>query len=179
MSCDLALFQIKKCSLNKLNHLAKVKKLCVSGMVDSGHHFISLAPKSIFPNSMLNLSITCFENWYRNTKIGKCSGCFSGKESACNTGDAGDTGWILGSGRSPGRGKWQPTPIFFPGKFRGQRSLGAYSPRGCKAHDWAIEPRYTQSIGGFWERKSHQILETKRDLMILKGRCHLGWSDGW
>ena len=21
------------------------------------------------------------------------------------------------------------------GKFRGQRSLGAYSPRGCKAHD--------------------------------------------
>ena len=30
---------------------------------------------------------------------------------------------ILGWGRSPWRRKWQPTPIFLPGKFHGQRSL--------------------------------------------------------
>ena len=30
------------------------------------------------------------------------------------------------------RGKWQPTPVFLPGEFHGQRSLVGYSPRGCK-----------------------------------------------
>ena len=33
---------------------------------------------------------------------------FRGKESACNTGDAGDAGLIPGSGRSPGRGPGNP-----------------------------------------------------------------------
>ena len=28
------------------------------------------------------------------------------------------------------RRKWQPTPVFLPGKFHGQRSLGGYSPQG-------------------------------------------------
>ena len=39
----------------------------------------------------------------------------------------------LGSGRFPGRRKWQPTPEFLPGKSHGQRSLAGYSPRGCKS----------------------------------------------
>ena len=30
------------------------------------------------------------------------------------------------------RSKWQLTPVFFPGKFHGQRSLPGYSPLGCK-----------------------------------------------
>ena len=46
------------------------------------------------------------------------------KESACNTGDAGDDDLIPGSGRSPGGGKWQPTPRFLSGKSRGQRKPG-------------------------------------------------------
>ena len=28
--------------------------------------------------------------------------------------------------------KWQPTPVFLPGKSHGQRSVGGYSPWGCK-----------------------------------------------
>ena len=32
-------------------------------------------------------------------------------------------GLIPGLGRSPGEGKWQPTPVFLPGKSQGQRSL--------------------------------------------------------
>ena len=28
------------------------------------------------------------------------------------------------------RKKWQPTPVFLPGKFQGQRSLVIYSPQG-------------------------------------------------
>ena len=32
----------------------------------------------------------------------------------------------------PWRRKWQPTPVFLPGKSRAKRSLAGYSPRGCK-----------------------------------------------
>ena len=32
----------------------------------------------------------------------------------------------------PWRRKWQPTPVFSPGKFHGQRSLAGCSPWGCK-----------------------------------------------
>ena len=33
------------------------------------------------------------------------------------------------------RRKWQPTPIFLPGEFHGQRKLTGYSPWGCKESD--------------------------------------------
>ena len=32
----------------------------------------------------------------------------------------------------PWRRKWQPIPVFLPGKSHGQRSLVGYSPGGCK-----------------------------------------------
>ena len=32
----------------------------------------------------------------------------------------------------PWRRKWQPTPVFLPGKFHGQKSLAGYSPWGIK-----------------------------------------------
>ena len=35
----------------------------------------------------------------------------------------------------PWRRKWQPTPVFLPGKYHGQRSLMGYSPWGCKEWD--------------------------------------------
>ena len=31
--------------------------------------------------------------------------------------------------------KWQPTPVFLPGKSHGQRSLVGYSPQGRKESD--------------------------------------------
>ena len=47
-------------------------------------------------------------------------GSLAGKESTCN---AEDPSWIPRLGRPPGGGAWQPTPVFVPGKFHGQRSL--------------------------------------------------------
>ena len=35
----------------------------------------------------------------------------------------------------PLRRKWQPTPVFLPGKSHGQRSLVGYSPLDCKESD--------------------------------------------
>ena len=37
--------------------------------------------------------------------------------------------WV---GKIPWRRAWQPTPVFLPGKFHGQRSLRGYSPWGRK-----------------------------------------------
>ena len=52
------------------------------------------------------------------------------KESACN---AGDPGWIPGSGRSPG-GENEYSSIL-PGKIHGLRSQVGYSPWGHKESD--------------------------------------------
>ena len=57
----------------------------------------------------------------------------AGKESTCNAGNSGDTGlWV---GKIPWRRKWQPTPVFLPGKFYGQRRLVGYNPWGYKESD--------------------------------------------
>ena len=53
-----------------------------------------------------------------------------GKEFACNTGDPGS---VFALGRSLEK-KWQPTPVFLPGEFHGERSRVGYSP-GCKESD--------------------------------------------
>ena len=41
----------------------------------------------------------------------------------------------LPKGKIPWRRKWQPTPIFLPGKSHGLRSLVGYSPGGRKESD--------------------------------------------
>ena len=47
--------------------------------------------------------------------------------------------WVWSLSREiPWRRKWTPTPVFFPGKFHGQRSLAGYSPWDHRIrHDWA------------------------------------------
>ena len=47
------------------------------------------------------------------------------KNTPANAGDVRHIHSILGSGRAPGGGTWQPTTVFFPGKSHGQRSLVA------------------------------------------------------
>ena len=42
--------------------------------------------------------------------------------------------WVV---KIPWRREWQPTPVFLPGEFHGQRSLGGYSLWGCKESDMA------------------------------------------
>ena len=40
--------------------------------------------------------------------------------------------WV---GKTPWRRKWQPTPVFLPGRFHRQRSLTGFSPYGHKESD--------------------------------------------
>ena len=41
----------------------------------------------------------------------------------------------LGCPNKHWRRKWQPTPVFLPGKSHGRRNLVGYSPWGCKESD--------------------------------------------
>ena len=58
-----------------------------------------------------------------------------GSEVKASAWNAGDPGSILGSGRSPGEGKWHPTSVLLPGESHGGRSLVGYSPWGRKELD--------------------------------------------
>ena len=54
------------------------------------------------------------------------------KESACNAGDLGLIFWV---GKISWRRECQPTPVFSPGEFHGQKSLAGFSPWGRKESD--------------------------------------------
>ena len=54
----------------------------------------------------------------------------------------------------PRRRKWQPTPVFLPGKFYGQRSLVGYSPWGRKDLEWLKR----LSMHEEWHRLAEQVL---------------------
>ena len=55
-----------------------------------------------------------------------------GKEPTCQCRRHRFDPWV---GKIPWRRKWQPTPVFLPGQFRGQRSLTGYSPWGHRQSD--------------------------------------------
>ena len=44
------------------------------------------------------------------------------------------------------RRKWQPTPVFLPGKFHGLRSLVGYSSWGCKELDTTEQLHFTSLV---------------------------------
>ena len=46
-----------------------------------------------------------------------------------------ETGFSPWVGKIPWRRKWQPTPVFLPGKSHGRSSLSGYSPWGQKQSD--------------------------------------------
>ena len=65
----------------------------------------------------------------------------SGKETACNRFDP----WVR---KIPWRRKWQPTPVFLPGKSHGQRSLAGYCLWSCRVGDDRMTKQQQQSKYG-------------------------------
>jgi len=62
-------------------------------------------------------------------------GATSGKEPICQCRRHKRLGFDPWVGKIPWRRAWQPTPVFLPGEFHGQRSLVGYSLKGCKEVD--------------------------------------------
>ena len=72
--------------------------------------------------------------------------------------------WV---GKIPWRRKWQPTPVFLPGKFHGQWSLVGYSPRGRKESDTTERLLFTLLLiasGVFTNSAMREALETPASL---------------
>ena len=69
--------------------------------------------------------------------------------------------WV---GKIPWRRKWQPTPIFLPGKSHGQRSLAGYSPWGHKELDmseWLNHHHpHNKDHNTSWRPPSFQVTES-------------------
>ena len=76
------------------------------------------------------------------------------KNLPANTRDTRDP-W---AGEVPWGRKWLPTPVFFPGKFHGHKSLVGYSPWGHKELDMAE----------WWSRTFISILSTFIPLVFIK-----------
>ena len=57
-------------------------------------------------------------------------GSSDSKESACNVGELGFDLWVR---KIPWRRVWQPTPVFLPEEFSGQRNLVGYSLWGSQS----------------------------------------------
>ena len=66
-----------------------------------------------------------------------------GRESTCQGRGHRFDPWVR---KIPWRRKWQPTPVFLPGKSRGQRSLVGYSPQGCNESDTTEHSRISSII---------------------------------
>ena len=53
--------------------------------------------------------------------------------------------------QNPWRREWQPTLVFLPGEFYGQRSLAGYNLLSCKELDMTEQLKHTQ--GQFYIKK--------------------------
>ena len=80
-----------------------------------------------------------------------------GSEVKASASNAGDPCSIPGLGRSPGEGKWQPTPVLLPEESHGGRSLVGYSPWGCKESD-TTEQLHTRLVIAFLLGSKHLLI---------------------
>ena len=104
------------------------------------------------------------------------SRCPSGKRTQLSMQEMQETrvgfGLGLALGRFPHSRKWQPTPLFVPGKFHGQRILAVYSPWGHKGSD-TIERLITLHI---CRKKKFKKRSTLSELYeIFQQKAWIGW----
>ena len=88
----------------------------------------------------------------------------SGKEPTCQCRRFRFNPWVR---KIPWRRKWQPTPVFLPGKAHGQRSLAGYSPLGHKESATTEMTKYACMRNFRWE---------KIMLWIDPWKTHSAWS---
>ena len=75
--------------------------------------------------------------------------------------------------KTPWRREWQPTPVFLPGKFHGQRSLAGYSPWSHKESDMTehacTEPHSQADPILLTNRNCENLIGIALDLQIAMG----------
>ena len=94
------------------------------------HHLLREQKSHIVGQRDESASHTCLTHTIKSSKLLNCCWLFiglswwlSGKQSTCQCRRCGFDPWV----RIPWRER-QPTPVFLPGEFQGQRSLAGYNP---------------------------------------------------
>ena len=88
------------------------------------------------------------------------------KYIACQCRGHGFNPWV---GRILWRRKWQPTPVFLPGKIHGERSLVGYSPWDHRVrHEWVTEHTHKHTLLKMLEKVTKNNY-SKICLNFLKG----------
>ena len=128
------------------------------GLHRVGHDWSDLAAAAaLLPGCEYNPSATyntCNSGWYiADISYNRCNSGYisclglprqcSGQESACQCRRSRFNPWVRKICLSR---KWQPTPVFLPGKSHRQRSLVGYSPRGHKESDTTERARRTHTV---------------------------------
>ena len=117
--------------------------------------------------SLLSLAKSALPRW------------LSSKESACQCRTCRFYPWVR---KIPSRRKWQPTPLFLPGKSHGQRSLVGYSPWGRREVDtpeWLSTHIYTirTTLSSSGSKKAwSQLLITVRMSPFFLLLCIKAWG---
>ena len=83
---------------------------------------------------------------------------------------------IPGWGKIPRRRKWQPTPVFMPGKSHGQNSLADYSLYSLKELDRTEHLNMHTHRNTFWKMFFKFALSRKIPLIISKVKEGLNLS---
>ena len=94
------------------------------------------------------INFYCTEKWisYMNTLVFPVGSVVKDSIYQCRRGRrCGFDPWVR---KIPWRRKWQPAPVFLPGKPHGHRSLAGYSPKGRKESDM------TKHTGTAWDMGS-------------------------
>ena len=82
------------------------------------------------------------------------------KNLPASVGDSRDTILIPVLGKIPWKRQWQPTPVFLPREFHGQRTLACYSPWGCKESDTTEQLTQRNNILGLFSKQTDKMLPT-------------------
>ena len=94
----------------------------------------------------------------------------SGKEPACQCRRHKRYDFDPWVGKIPWRRKWQPTPVFLPGKSYRQRSLVGYSPWGLKESDtteWHTQREQKNNSSSIIDPNLFLILDSLEKLLIV------------
>ena len=106
---------------------------------------------------------------------------YSGTESACQCRRHKRLECELWVGKIPWSRKWQPTPVFLPENFHGQRSLASCSPwdhkesMGLQRHNRAMEPALI--LHQTFSEKPCLVSVTELAIVIKVTSCHTHCSD--
>ena len=112
----------------------------------------------------------------------------NGKESTCRCRRLRFSLWVE---KIPWRRKWQPTPVFLPGKSHGHGSLASYSLWGHKSvkDNLVTKQQQEQKVNRQLDTKTHavylvlfknvirRLVQAKMSLISGPVWCHLAWSN--